>query len=110
MGSLHITSKDASHGSYTEPETAVSPKLFDDGISNVPTKYRGTDQDKLEMTALGKKQVLRVSAQLEVCLLQLMIDVAQLLFHNDAWICLHLCCQLGGRFNVCYSLLRCTSC
>lgn len=34
-------------------------KVFDDGISNVPEKYRGTNADAHDMSVLGKKQVLR---------------------------------------------------
>jgi hypothetical protein len=31
-----------------------------DGDSKVPARFRGTDADKREMSALGKTQVLRV--------------------------------------------------
>jgi hypothetical protein len=64
MEALHLGSKDGSNVKVSGND-AGSPKIFDEGVSNVPAKYRGTDADKRDMTNLGKKQVLRVSTRLE---------------------------------------------
>lgn len=36
------------------------PDVFDDSVSHIPQKYRGTSVDQHDMDVLGKKQVLRV--------------------------------------------------
>lgn len=36
------------------------PNVFDDSVSHIPQKYRGTPADQHDMDILGKKQVLRV--------------------------------------------------
>jgi hypothetical protein len=64
MASLHLDKKPITADiQLTEAPGTPSPndaKVFDDGISHVPEKYRGTVADKRDMTVLGKKQVLRV--------------------------------------------------
>lgn len=59
MAALHLNDKDTINVGTTEAGLG-SPKVFDESISNVPAKYRGTDADRRDMTVLGKKQVLRV--------------------------------------------------
>lgn len=59
MAALHLNNKDTVNVGTTEAGLG-SPKVFDESISNVPAKYRGTDADRRDMTVLGKKQVLRV--------------------------------------------------
>lgn len=59
MAALHLNNKDTINVGETETGLG-SPKVFDESISNVPIKYRGTDADRRDMTVLGKKQVLRV--------------------------------------------------
>lgn len=54
MDSLH---KDHAAVEFTEGRAAA---VFDDSISHVPQKYRGTAADQKDMSVLGKKQVLRV--------------------------------------------------
>lgn len=52
----------------TEASSAGSPNhanVFDDSISHVPQKYRGTSADQHDMSILGKKQVLRVRRALD---------------------------------------------
>ncbi|KAK5069184.1 hypothetical protein LTR64_008662 [Lithohypha guttulata] len=41
---------------HSSPDTS---KVFDNEVSNVPEKYRGTNADARDMSVLGKKQVLR---------------------------------------------------
>jgi hypothetical protein len=45
-------------------DTPSSPRdaadVFDDDLSHVAEKFRGTNADKRDMQVLGKKQVLRV--------------------------------------------------
>jgi hypothetical protein len=61
---LHLTNKEAVGVEFTETGETSSPngqpKVFDDSISRVPEKYRGTALDRRDMTVMGKKQVLRV--------------------------------------------------
>jgi hypothetical protein len=61
---LHLNNKEAVDVEFTETGGAGSPngqpKIFDDSISRVPEKYRGTALDRRDMTVMGKKQVLRV--------------------------------------------------
>jgi hypothetical protein len=89
MESLHIASKDG-HNVKVSGSDAGSPKIFDEGVSNVPAKYRGTDADKRDMTNLGKKQVLRVSICSQVKRDLADLVAAELQLHNHARICLHL--------------------
>jgi hypothetical protein len=44
----------------TDSSQGTAEKVFDDGVSHVPEKYRGTNADQHDMAVLGKKQVLRV--------------------------------------------------
>lgn len=62
MESLHITGKDGADVKVSDTGDSGRPNIFDEGVSNVPAKYRGTDADRKDMTNLGKKQVLRVSS------------------------------------------------
>ena len=60
MESLHTDIKDGKTSHSTEsfsPEP--KPRVFDDAVSNIPVKYRGTTADVKDMSVLGKKQVLR---------------------------------------------------
>lgn len=50
--------KEAS-GSPPPPGAAI----FDNSVSHVPEKYRGTSADMHDMSVMGKKQVLRVSSE-----------------------------------------------
>lgn len=48
---------------FTEAQSTGLPSyanVFDDSISHVPQRYRGTSADQHDMNVLGKKQVLRV--------------------------------------------------
>ncbi|KAK5064929.1 hypothetical protein LTR84_000763 [Exophiala bonariae] len=61
MAALHLNKDDIADVELSEPG-ALSPneaKVFDDSVSHVPEKYRGTDADRRDMTVMGKKQVLR---------------------------------------------------
>lgn len=63
MASLHLNKQDVADIELSEA-SAASPngaKVFDDTVSHVPEKYRGTAADRRDMTVMGKKQVLRVS-------------------------------------------------
>ncbi|KIX02539.1 uncharacterized protein Z518_08480 [Rhinocladiella mackenziei CBS 650.93] len=60
MASLHLNdNKQILDVELTDTPGSSSPKIFDDGVSRVPEKYRGTSADKRDMTIMGKKQVLR---------------------------------------------------
>lgn len=65
MASLHLNSnKNMAGVDFTgAPGTSSSnaeKEVFDDGVSRVPEKYRGTDADRRDMSVMGNKQVLRV--------------------------------------------------
>lgn len=63
MAALHLNKDEIADVELSEPG-ATSPndtKVFDDSVSHVPEKYRGTAADRRDMTVMGKKQVLRVS-------------------------------------------------
>lgn len=68
MASLHLNKEDIADIELSEA-SAASPnggaKVFDDDVSHVPEKYRGTAADRRDMTVMGKKQVLRVSITIE---------------------------------------------
>lgn len=67
MAALHLNKDDQTDIELTEA-SATSPngtKVFDDNVSHVPERYRGTAADRHDMTVMGKKQVLRVSIALE---------------------------------------------
>jgi hypothetical protein len=69
MASLHLNNKEIADIELTAAPGTSSPiaaKIFDDGISHVPEKYRGTSADQRDMIVMGKKQVLRVSIPSEV--------------------------------------------
>lgn len=62
MDSLHLRERKSADAEFTTGEGTSSPttrEVFDDGISNVPEKYRGTAADRHDMTVMGNKQVLR---------------------------------------------------
>lgn len=65
MDNLHLTDKHVAvksgntSGSHSPVEVAAD--VFDNNVSAVAEKYRGTDADHRDMSVLGKKQVLRVS-------------------------------------------------
>ena len=101
MANLQLDNKDISAVQMAEAGN-LSPKVFDEGISNVPTKYRGTDADRRDMTVLGKKQVLRVGSPFPGCCLGDMLTVspAQLQLHHHAGLRLHLRGKLGRNPHV----------
>lgn len=69
MDSLHLRERKSADAEFTTGEGTSSPttrEVFDDGISNVPEKYRGTAADRHDMTVMGNKQVLRVSIPAEI--------------------------------------------
>jgi hypothetical protein len=75
MSSLHLNNKDVAIELIGALGTS-SPndaKIFDDSISGVPEKYRGTSADKRDMTIMGKKQVLRVGIPSEIAAVQVLI-------------------------------------
>lgn len=54
---------DSLHTDHKAPTSAVSAEaneIFDNAVSNIPERYRGTMADQKDMSILGKKQVLRV--------------------------------------------------
>ena len=63
MASLHIDDKQVPNVGLAETSSSSSPQgtsnVFDERISHVPEKYRGTSADEHDMSVLGKKQVLR---------------------------------------------------
>lgn len=64
MNWLHLRERKVADTEFTAAARTSSPttrELFDDGISNVPEKYRGTAADRHDMAVMGNKQVLRVS-------------------------------------------------
>jgi len=65
MAALHLSKQEQEIADVELSEaSATSPngtKVFDDNVSHVPEKYRGTAADRRDMTIMGKKQVLRVS-------------------------------------------------
>lgn len=63
MASLHFNNKTSADVELTATAGTSSPDetpMFDDNVSHVPEKYRGTPADKQDMAILGKEQVLRV--------------------------------------------------
>jgi hypothetical protein len=62
MESLHIASKDG-HNVKVSGSDAGSPKIFDEGVSNVPAKYRGGQKrhDKLGQEAGASREYLFAS-------------------------------------------------
>ena len=73
MASLHLNNKEIADVELTDAPGTSSPNVFDDGISHVPKKYRGTSVDKRDMTVMGKKQVLRVGIPSEIAAVQVLI-------------------------------------
>lgn len=76
MASLHLNNKDVADIELTEAPGTSSPndpKVFDDSISHVPEKYRGTSADKRDMSVMGKKQVLRVEIPSDITAVQVLI-------------------------------------
>lgn len=57
MASLHLSDKEVYSVEASSPNGNA---VFDQDISDVPTKFRGTSADQHDMAILGKKQVLRV--------------------------------------------------
>lgn len=55
ISNMAVNNKEVGNVQLTE-----APDVFDDSISHVPDKYKGTDADRHDMNILGKKQVLRV--------------------------------------------------
>ena len=76
MASLHLNNKETTNIELTAAPGVSVPnaaKVFDDGISHVPEKYRGTATDRKDMTVMGNKQVLRVSITSEILAVQVLI-------------------------------------
>lgn len=63
MESLHKdpVAVEMKESSYSPPSSREDAGIFDNSVSHVPEKYRGTSADMHDMSVLGKKQVLRVS-------------------------------------------------
>lgn len=62
MASLHLDSKQM-RAAEPSSEPGSPPDefdVFDEGVSHVAEKFRGTSADKRDMMVMGKKQVLRV--------------------------------------------------
>ncbi|KAK6376338.1 hypothetical protein LTS17_006933 [Exophiala oligosperma] len=59
--SLHLDSKQmkAAESSGTPGSPPEDIDIFDEGVSHVAEKFRGTSADKRDMMVMGKKQVLR---------------------------------------------------
>ena len=73
---LHLNNKELVGANVHETSGTTSPndpKVFDDKVSNVPQRYRGTDSDKHDMMVLGKKQVLRVCTPPQLATGQMLI-------------------------------------
>ena len=69
MASLHLDNKqmrdvETSDAPGSPPEGA---DVFDDKVSHVAEKFRGTSADKRDMMVMGKKQVLRVRNHFPSC-------------------------------------------
>lgn len=64
--SLHLDSKQmkAAESSGTPGSPPEDIDIFDEGVSHVAEKFRGTSADKRDMMVMGKKQVLRVGESL----------------------------------------------
>lgn len=63
MTSLHLSNKEQTAVQLNDASGADSPPIeaiYDNDISHVSEKYRGTAADVRDMSVLGKKQVLRV--------------------------------------------------
>lgn len=76
MTSLHLSNKEQTATQLKEASDTYSPStevVFDNNISHVQGKYRGTVADARDMSALGKKQVLRVRIPSEIVALQMLI-------------------------------------
>ncbi|KIW86242.1 hypothetical protein Z517_01637 [Fonsecaea pedrosoi CBS 271.37] len=61
--SFHLDGKQMKNVNVTDapgsPPDGASDEVFDDGLSHVAEKFRGTSADKRDMMIMGKKQVLR---------------------------------------------------
>ncbi len=69
MALHHFNNRRSADVGLTEPTGTFSPNsanIYDDRISHAPDKYRGTSADERDMTAMGKKQVLRVGGLLRL--------------------------------------------
>ena len=75
MASLHLSNKEQTAFQLREASGTYPPstEVFDNDISHVHEKYRGTAADARDMSALGKKQVLRVRIPSEIAALQMLI-------------------------------------
>lgn len=62
MENLHLPEKHVvvNSGNTSGSRSPVDTDVFDNNVSHVAEKYRGTDADHKDMSVLGKKQVLRV--------------------------------------------------
>ena len=65
MPSLHLDNKkmagvELTEGVAASPNESTDAKVFDDNVSHIPEKYRGTSADQHDMSVMGNKQVLRV--------------------------------------------------
>ena len=80
-------------------ETYDVEDYSDEQNNAVPAKYRGTAEDKKDMSVLGKKQVLRVSTIVD-SLNDTDLGTAQLQVHHYAGLREHGNGQLGGSTSV----------
>lgn len=62
MDSLHVRDKESTSFAAEELSSGNGTPIYDQNISAVASKFRGTSADEHDMAILGKKQVLRVSA------------------------------------------------
>jgi hypothetical protein len=66
MASLHLIDKAAASAQAAKASSPNNGAVFDQNISHVPEKFKGTSADQQDMAVLGKKQVLRVRLFLDV--------------------------------------------
>ena len=69
MESLHLNNKEVADVELTDVAGTGSPhaaKVFDDHISHVPDRFKGTNADQRDMIVMGKTQVLRVGIPFKI--------------------------------------------
>lgn len=86
---------------YAHEAPADASSFEKEGHGLVPARFRGTDADKHDMSALGKTQVLRVRSSLKKrCIKPRLTFEAQLPLYHDARICQYCHCLMGISASV----------
>lgn len=82
---------DAQNKEAGSVQLTEAPDVFDESISHVPDKYKGTDADRYDMSVLGKKQVLRVRDYSLAVVCNLLTSLAKFQLHHYVGFGINIC-------------------